>query len=86
MTTPANDNEPRRLMTKTAAAKYCGVSAPTFRKWVAEGLVPGPVTRLKRFDRQALDKHLDRLSGLDLKSDPVENDLDKWIRENAAAS
>jgi excisionase family DNA binding protein len=77
-------NEPR-LMTAKEAAAYCGVSAPTLRKWVADGSIPGPVNRLKRFDRHAIDAALDKASGLAPRAttEPAENALDKWIREQA---
>lgn len=83
--TAANDNHQPRLMTKTEAADYCGVSLPTFRKWVRDGAIPGSLPRLGKWDRRAIDAMLDKLSGLDVKSKPVESELDKWVRENAAA-
>ncbi len=68
MTTP-------RLLSETAAAEYVGLSLEMFRAQVAAGVLPRPVPlvsganpgklqRRRYYDRIALDRHLDRLSGI----------------------
>lgn len=65
--TAANDNVPR-LLTKKAAAAYVGVSAPTFAKWVMGGIMPPPVSLTRMWDRKAIDTQLDKISGLETNS------------------
>jgi predicted DNA-binding transcriptional regulator AlpA len=57
--------EPRAL-TKTQAAKYVGVSPKTFFKLVDQGVFDQPMRLAEqtRWDRLALDRALDRMSGL----------------------
>jgi hypothetical protein len=85
MTAPANDNTAPRLITKKAAAAHCGVSAPTFVKWVLAGAMPPALPVIKKWDRKAIDLALDKASGLEVHSEPTESALEKWVRENAAA-
>jgi predicted DNA-binding transcriptional regulator AlpA len=67
MTRADNDNEPR-LLTKKAAAAYVGVSAPTFAKWVLAGIMPASVSITKMWDRKAIDSQLDKISGLEVSN------------------
>ena len=53
-----------RLLSKKAAADYCGVCVTTLDSYVRQGLVPGPVANTRRFDRKAIDLALDNLSKL----------------------
>ena len=70
----------RRCFDRKEAASYLCVSPPSFDKLVAEGTMPGPIRLLGRkvWDKQALDRALDAMSGLDATS-PV-NSLDAWRR------
>jgi len=55
-----------RLMSEEDAAEYVGVSVARFRLEVEKGIWPRPVDRGCRrntYDRLALDKAVDRLSG-----------------------
>ncbi|MDF2809476.1 MAG: uncharacterized protein K0S56_507 [Microvirga sp.] len=79
----ANDNSPARLMTQKQAAAYCGVSAPTFAKWVLVGSMPPALSATRRWDRRAIDVHLDKLSGLGEAAVP-EDDYDRRKRERDA--
>lgn len=54
-----------RGLTLDQAAAYCGLDPEGFRGWQRRGLVPGPMPGTHRYDRRALDRALDRLSGLD---------------------
>lgn len=78
---PANDNEPR-LLTKKAAAAYVGVSAPTFAKWVLAGIMPPAVSLTKMWDRKAIDIQLDKISGLEAR--PVDDGYELRKRERDA--
>jgi hypothetical protein len=54
-----------RVLTREQAAEYCGYeSLEAFQRWVREGIVPGPIPGTNRFDRHAIDRALDRRSGL----------------------
>lgn len=53
-----------RGLTRTEAAAYLGLSPATFDAWQRRGLVPGPLTGTKRWDKNAIDAALDRASGL----------------------
>lgn len=56
----ANDNVPQRLLTKSQAAQYCGLSIATFG-----GVCPvrpialGEGARMHRYDVQDIDKWID---------------------------
>ena len=57
-----------RLLDRQAAAEYVGLGATTFDGEVQAGTLPGPVQfacRRRLWDRAALDKRLDEISGLD---------------------
>lgn len=54
-----------RLMTKAEAAAYCCLSTERFGQWVREGKVSPAIPDTHRWDRRALDRDLDRLSGID---------------------
>ena len=79
----ANDNVPR-LLTQKQAAAYCGTSATTFAKWVLAGAVPASLPTTRRWDRRAIDMHLDQLSGLG-ETRAEEDPLATWRRERDAA-
>lgn len=82
--TPANDNA--RLLSRGAAAAYCGVSVATFSGWVAAGHMPRPLFGSRRWDRKAIDIALDKASGLALPVSAIDEDpLDKWLRESKCA-
>lgn len=53
-----------RLLSRDDAAAYLGVSAWQIDDWRREGFISDYVTGTKRFDRHAIDKRLDVLSGL----------------------
>ena len=53
-----------RLLTREQAAAYCGYSPSGFSARVADGTLPGPISGLARWDKDAIDRRLDELSGL----------------------
>ncbi len=57
-------NESPRLMTRSEAAGYCGLSPEGFSSWISSGKLPPPLPGTRRWDRRALDLSLDRLSGM----------------------
>ena len=75
----------QRLVTKTEAAEYCGLSHRGFGNWIAKGLIPPALPGTNRWDLNALDHHLDRLSGL--TAETVEDDpFTQWLTERDASS
>ncbi|WP_431858878.1 helix-turn-helix transcriptional regulator [Azospirillum sp.] len=64
------DNLPKRCLTVDEAAEYVGLSAPSFERAIKAGLYPSalPLDRAgiarNVWDVRALDRALDRLSGL----------------------
>lgn len=85
-----------RLLTREQAAAYCGYSPSGFSAKVADGTLPGTVRGLARWDKLAIDRKLDNLSGLSPADQrPVYLDLTaerelaaqeewaEWERENA---
>ena len=77
-----DDNGPR-LITKQQAAAYCGVSTPTFSKWVMSGDMPRPYRATRKFDRKAIDLVLDNAAGIRPVAVPKEDAFDRWVRERA---
>jgi len=67
---------PRRL-TRDWAAAYCGVSPSTLDRMVKNGTLPPPDPN-KRFDRHAIDRALDKLSGIAQESDNANDQIDQW--------
>jgi hypothetical protein len=55
-----------RGLSRRAAAEYCGLAPSTFDARVGDGSLPGPVFpgRCRIWDRLALDRALNSLSGL----------------------
>lgn len=51
----------QRYVNTKSAAKYLGVSFPTFKKWVEEkNIYPVVIAGAKRWDKQDLDNELER--------------------------
>lgn len=60
--THANDNNPLRLLTKSQAAHYCGLSVPTFGSVCpVRAIALGVGVRMERYDIRALDNWIDSL-------------------------
>ncbi|MGO7207459.1 hypothetical protein ACCT30_41350, partial [Rhizobium ruizarguesonis] len=58
----ANDNFPPRLVTKSQAASYCGLSAPTFSSVCpVRPIALGVGVRMERYDLRELDGWIDGL-------------------------
>jgi predicted site-specific integrase-resolvase len=63
-----------RLLTEKEAAESIGLDLATFKNWVASGKLPKPIPDCGKYDLKALDKALDRLSGIETAT----NALDAW--------
>jgi len=65
------------VLTKKEAASLCALSLSGFSRWVAQGIVPGPLPGTRRWDREAITAALNCLSGLASKSEQP-SPLDEW--------
>jgi predicted DNA-binding transcriptional regulator AlpA len=81
----------RRCYDRKEAASYVGVSPNSFDKLVRRGIMPRPTKLLGRkvWDRRALDRVLDGLTGIDSRrTDDIvgnrgqESPLEIWRRTN----
>lgn len=75
----------QRLLTRGQAATYCGYGLSNFSRLVANGVLPGPMPGLTRWDRKKLDSALDQLSGLTTVVNDSEDAFDAWERQKKCA-
>ncbi|GAB6843992.1 hypothetical protein JCM2811A_29940 [Methylorubrum rhodinum] len=68
-----------RMLSCEQAAEYCGCTLSTFDEWRRREIVPGPMPGTTRWDRRAIDRAVDRRSGLAPLDEP---DIDEWLAEN----
>jgi hypothetical protein len=62
-----------RLLSQADAAAYCGMAATKFRQLVDDGVLPKPLFtggRWQLYDRAAIDRILDAMSGIAAASEP----------------
>lgn len=71
----------QRVLSKSAAAAYLGLTPRGFAEWVRLGRVPGPLPGTYRWDRVALDRHLDKLSGISVGTSEPTSQLKKWMEQ-----
>ena len=62
-----------RMISKTEAAQYCGLTPSGFSSWVKRGVLPTSVPGTNRWDRKAIDARLDRISGLQTQTNDDNN-------------
>jgi hypothetical protein len=74
-----------RLLDRATAAAYCSLTPSRFSQLVKAGILPGPILRTARYDRKAIDRVLDKLSGLEEPAQP-QSALDTWLAEDAKRS
>ena len=68
-----------RGLSKADAAAYCGCrTEAAFEDWITKGIVPGPIPGTTRWDRKAIDRALDRASGL-TDDKPSYDPLGEWL-------
>lgn len=65
-----------RLISRSEAAQYCGLTTSGFSDWVKRGVLPTPIPGTNRWDRRAIDARLDRISGLQTQTNDG-NDFDE---------
>ncbi len=53
-----------RLLSKSEAAEYCNLSGTQFSEWIKLGRISPAIPGTHRWDRVALDRDIDRLSGI----------------------
>lgn len=72
-----------RGLTRAQAAAYCGCETLTaFDEWVRRGIVPKAMPGTTRWDRRAIDRALDRRSGLIAEAGADES-FDEWAARHA---
>lgn len=70
-----------RGLSREQAAEYCGCETTgAFDTWVRKGIVPGPIPGTTRWDRKAIDRALDRRSGL-LEDNEIS--LNEWLAQHS---
>jgi hypothetical protein len=75
-----------RVLSKDKAAAYCGCETmAAFDDWVRRGIVPGPIPGTRRWDKRAIDMHLDRLSGIEPASEKQLSPYQEWKAAEKAA-
>lgn len=72
-----------RLLTKSEAAAYLKLKPSQFNNWIKQGRISPAIPGTHRWDRIALDRDIDRLSGIKSES-PAVSDLDAWRQRRNA--
>jgi hypothetical protein len=73
--------EPRGVTIETAA-HYVGLDISGYRAGVRRGIFPAPMKGTKRYDLRAIDRALDKLSGLACEvPPPALSPYDAWKAE-----
>jgi predicted DNA-binding transcriptional regulator AlpA len=67
----------KRLLTRAEAAAHCTLSPAGFSRWVRDGRLPRPLPGTKRWDLRAIDRALDKLSGLP-DADAAKSAYQRW--------
>ena len=80
---PAALHRPR-LATRAEAAAYLALSTAGFDDWIRRGIIPGPISGTRRWDRFAIDAALDRASRIS-SSTEKENDYAAWKKAHAGS-
>lgn len=72
-----------RGLTREQAAAYCGCETlAAFDEWVRKEIVPKAMMGTNRWDRKAIDRALDRRSGLIADAGASES-FDEWLARHA---
>lgn len=78
-----NDNGPR-LIGRSEAAAYCGITPTCFSMWVASHKMPASIPGTRKWDKRAIDAKLDEISGLGANDNKAEDGLSEWRRRRDA--
>lgn len=73
-----SDLQPRCL-SKAQAAAYLGLTLSGFATWVRLKRIPGSLPGTHHWDRVAIDRAIDKLSGIDVATSEVKSQLQTWI-------
>jgi hypothetical protein len=67
---------------------YCGVSPATFSRWIAAGIMPSAIPGTRIWDRAAIERAFDKMSGFTVPAAANDNHVvDAWFEvSNARAS
>jgi len=68
----------KRGLTYKEAAKRAGVCVTTYRKRVRDGMLPGPMPGHGRIDAEALERAMDRLSGIPHRKAEPTSAYEQW--------
>lgn len=71
-----------RLLSRAQAAEYCGMCQTTFTEKVKGGHLPPAIPAINKWDKKAIDRKLDQLSGLPVQSEL--SPLEQWRLERNA--
>lgn len=78
--THLDDNTPR-LIGRSEAAAYCGITPTCFSMWVSSHKMPPAIPGTRKWDKKAIDAKLDEISGLVGINGAVVDEFAKWERE-----
>jgi predicted DNA-binding transcriptional regulator AlpA len=74
-----------RLLPAKQAASYLSISVGAFHAWIAVGRLPRPLPGTRRWDRHAIDRAIDKLSGLTPPPVPSDDQFAEWERTYESA-
>lgn len=77
-------SEAPRLIGRKEAAAYLGIGESTFSLWVSTHKMPPPVPGTRRWDKKAIDAKLDAISGLDVTPETLDDEFERWERDQKA--
>lgn len=70
-----------RLMRRAEVMRMLGISSSTLHRWRDAGLIPPPLPGTARYDREAIERALDRARGAAGPSAPTLGErAGKWAR------
>jgi hypothetical protein len=73
---------PPRALSKAQAAAYLGLTPGGFVSWIRAGRIPRALPGTHRWDRVALDRALDKMSGILVEvGGPELSPLQKWLEQ-----
>lgn len=74
----------QRLIGRTEAANYCGITPTAFSLWVRTNIMPPAIPGTRKWDKKAIDAKLDEISGLAPDDNDPDDEFEKWSRERDA--
>jgi hypothetical protein len=77
----ANDNWPL-VLTRQQAADMCNICVSTLDRWVAQQILPGPISGTRRWSRDAIVRAVSG-DGASITSHDDASPFDEWKRTHA---